>query len=91
MSLPPHILRNSGIAFIGLGRMGFAMADNLFVKTLHAKLSRPDASSQATTLIVCDAFKNTAVEFARAFHFRNQDLPRQASRMRVEVVDTPAE
>lgn len=91
MSVPSHLLKRSGIAFIGLGRMGFAMADNLFVKTLKAQLSRAETKPSTVPFIVCDAYKQTAVDFANQFHSRNQDTPKESASVNVEVVDTPAE
>lgn len=49
MSIPAHVLRSRTIGFVGLGRMGFEMARNLFMK-----------QPAGTSFVVCDANQSAA-------------------------------
>lgn len=69
--------RANTTAFIGLGRMGFEMAYNLFSHTLV------DGDGSAN-FVVCDAREESATAFAR-------NLIHQFPGAKVEVVTTPAE
>lgn len=71
------ISRANTTAFIGLGRMGFEMAYNLFSHTLVD-------SDGSANFVVCDAREESAITFAR-------NLVNQFPGARVEVVNTPAE
>ncbi|KAI0797841.1 3-hydroxyisobutyrate dehydrogenase [Abortiporus biennis] len=69
--------RPNTTAFIGLGRMGYEMANNLFSKTLVN-------SNGSASFVVCDAREESAHAFARS-------LVDQFPGTQVKVVTTPAE
>ncbi|KAH6918803.1 3-hydroxyisobutyrate dehydrogenase [Coprinopsis sp. MPI-PUGE-AT-0042] len=58
-ALANNARRKETTSFIGLGRMGYEMANNLFSKTYKA--------SQDTQFVVCDALPETAHAFREAF------------------------
>ena len=71
--------RSKTTGFIGLGRMGYEMAFNLFSKTLVESGERA-----AARFVVCDARQETAAQFAHGFkaHFPGATI---------EVLASPAE
>ena len=71
--------RGRTTGFIGLGRMGYEMAFNLFSKTLVESGERA-----AARFVVCDARQETAVQFAHAF---NAHFPGAT----IEVLASPAQ
>lgn len=71
------LARPQGIAFIGLGRMGFEMANNLFAKTF---IAQPTGSS----FVVCDALPETAQKF-------RQQFLKTYPTANVDIASTPAE
>ena len=72
-----HAPRAQTTAFVGLGRMGFEMAYNLFSRKLvesHGELR----------FVVCDAREATSTAFA-------QNFTTQFPGARIEIANTPAE
>ncbi len=76
-SLSRHASRGHTTGFIGLGRMGYEMAYNLFSRTLVE-------TGGSARFVVCDAQEETANAFAKNFH-------NQFPGARIDVVTTPAE
>jgi 3-hydroxyisobutyrate dehydrogenase len=66
--------RASSISFLGLGRMGAQMANNLF--------SKHHALASDTSFVVCDAVPETAHSFSEEFRKHHPTA-------RITVVDTP--
>ena len=72
-----HAPRAQTTAFVGLGRMGFEMAYNLFSRTLVE-------SSGSAHFVVCDARQEAAEHFSH-------NLVEQFPGAKIQVVPTPAE
>ena len=68
--------RGQSTSFIGLGRMGFEMANNLF--------SKQYADSPHSHFVVCDALPETAQSFRDAFF-------KQYPQAKMTVASTPEE
>ena len=71
-----HVLRTKSTSFIGLGRMGYEMAYNLFSKRYKQE--------QDIRFIVCDTLSETANRFRQSFISQFPDA-------KVEIVNTPEE
>ena len=71
-----HTSRQHTTAFIGLGRMGYEMAFNLFSRTLVE-------SGGGARFVVCDARQDSAVSFVNNFHHHFPGA-------RIEVASSPA-
>jgi 3-hydroxyisobutyrate dehydrogenase len=72
--LDAHFTRKKSISFIGLGRMGFEMAFNLFSKKF--------AESSESRFVVCDAIQESAKAFSANFLT-------QFPGARIDIVTTP--
>ncbi|KAF4604076.1 hypothetical protein EYR40_001259 [Pleurotus pulmonarius] len=70
------LVRNKSISFIGLGRMGYEMAYNLFSKTY--------AEANDSHFVVCDAVQETSQKFCSNFL-------KQFPRARIGIATTPEE
>lgn len=70
------LFRNKSISFIGLGRMGYEMAYNLFSKTY--------AEANDSHFVVCDAVQETSQKFCSSFLT-------QFPRARIGIATTPEE
>ena len=71
-----HPLRHQSTSFIGLGRMGYEMAFNLF--------SKRHKETQGATFVVCDALATASQKFY-------SDFGSQFGFDRIRVVNTPEE
>jgi 3-hydroxyisobutyrate dehydrogenase len=70
------VLRSRSTAFIGLGRMGYQMAYNLF--------SKQYVQANAESFVVCDAVP----EAARSFY---EEFSRQYPDSQISIANTPEE
>ncbi|PFH49120.1 hypothetical protein AMATHDRAFT_63843 [Amanita thiersii Skay4041] len=73
-ALQDGALRAKSTSFIGLGRMGYEMAFNLF--------SKQHAQANDTRFIVCDAVRESAERFCQSFRTQHPGA-------RIEVAGTP--
>lgn len=72
-----HAPRSQTTAFVGLGRMGFEMAYNLFSRTLVE-------SNGPAHFVVCDARQEAAQSFSH-------NMIEQFPGAKIQVMPTPAE
>ena len=75
-NLQATVSRAKSTSFIGLGRMGYEMAYNLF--------SKQYVQDKDARFVVCDAVPETAHRFCHSFASRFPDA-------QLEVVNTPKE